>query len=227
MSTQAQQQASRDNGAKSHGPMSDEGKKIAAQNAVKHGLASTDPNPDTLLLFHENPAELALMRADYYRRYAPTDTVECDLVDRIIAAQWRLRRARQMETLTLESERFTEDPDTGETIDLGFAHAFKQNFQAWKTIQRYESRQSREIARCLKELRLLQSEESDPSLSEADAFEASLLSYVMGPLPGEPGHPNQRTTPPQENNQTNPSLPIFHPDHIKKYFPSPFPNPKP
>src|SRR3954454_5595811 len=89
----AQSAASRANGARSRGPLTDAGKARSRSNALKHGLRSAEFG----LLPEENAdaweAHLAGIRATYL----PQDPVEVHLVEGIAVAQWRELRADRVE----------------------------------------------------------------------------------------------------------------------------------
>ena len=89
----SQSAASRANGARSRGPLTDAGKARSRSNALKHGLRSAEFG----LLPEENAdaweAHLAGVRATYL----PQDPVEVHLVEGIAVAQWRELRADRVE----------------------------------------------------------------------------------------------------------------------------------
>src|SRR3954452_15032514 len=91
--TRGQSAASRANGARSRGPLTDAGKARSRSNALKHGLRSAEFG----LLPEEDAdaweAHLAGVRATYL----PQDAVEVHLVEGIAVAQWRELRADRVE----------------------------------------------------------------------------------------------------------------------------------
>src|SRR3954451_8726915 len=91
--TKGQSAASRANGARSRGPLTDAGKARSRSNALKHGLRSAEFG----LLPEEDAdaweAHLAGVRATYL----PQDPVEVHLVEGIAVAQWRELRADRVE----------------------------------------------------------------------------------------------------------------------------------
>ena len=95
-----QLQANRRNAGKSTGPRTDDGKARASGNAVTHGVFS-----QALLLPGEDAAELTELRRGIYLSQSPQDVMECELVDGIVDAQWRLRRLRGSERAVLANER--------------------------------------------------------------------------------------------------------------------------
>ena len=54
-------------------------------------------NPSAVVLSNESQELYAETRAAYHDRFQPADQVESDLVDRIVAIQWRLDRTVAME----------------------------------------------------------------------------------------------------------------------------------
>ena len=92
MSTDKQIAANRANALKSTGPRTASGKARAARNAFTLGLATHQ-----LLAPSESRATLARHAAELRAHFSPATSIEALLVDRLIAASWRLRRARIIE----------------------------------------------------------------------------------------------------------------------------------
>jgi hypothetical protein len=85
----ARAEASRKNGAKSHGPKTLEGKARSAQNALKHGLRAQK----YVVLPEEDAAEFADLEAALVEELAPVGTLQIVLARRGAVAAWRLARA--------------------------------------------------------------------------------------------------------------------------------------
>ena len=98
-----QQQASRDNGKKSHGPKTPEGKAVSSLNAVKYGFFARDP-----LLPGECADAFAAFRSRLTASLAPAGEMETLLVGRIVNAAWRLRRFPQIEAEILTSQMWSD-----------------------------------------------------------------------------------------------------------------------
>ena len=94
----AQIAASRANGAKSKGPVTEEGKARAAKNAYRHGLLAD-------LTVMETERTEAFMKLSSYllETFQPADEHECNLVDTMMIAIWRRTRALGMETAGLSA----------------------------------------------------------------------------------------------------------------------------
>jgi hypothetical protein len=85
------------NGAKSHGPVTGQGKARSARNAEKHGLYSK-----ALILQHESKEEFDKLRHRLYESHSPVDPTEAALVETMAAAAWRLRRFDYIEGAAVE-----------------------------------------------------------------------------------------------------------------------------
>jgi hypothetical protein len=93
MTSDKQADANRRNASKSTGPKTPEGKAVSRLNAVKHGLLSQE-----LLLPGEDEAALQELSERLTSELQPEGEMEILLAEEIIAAHWRLRRLRRVET---------------------------------------------------------------------------------------------------------------------------------
>jgi hypothetical protein len=151
--------AARANDAKSRGPITEEGKQPSSANATKHGLSAK-----ALCLSVENQEVLEDLRARYIEELKPQGLLESDLVDEIVAARWRMRRAWILETATMDLETDRQAASIQKTfvrIDLPTraAAAFEKLSDEGDTLHmldRYEARQSRSYHRALRTLLLVQ-----------------------------------------------------------------------
>ena len=95
-SSPAQLAASRRNGARSRGPLSDETRSKVARNALKHGLTSS-----SVVLDREDPERFQELLDDLIADFAPQTSLEFCAIEEMAAAKWRQRRAWQIETAAL------------------------------------------------------------------------------------------------------------------------------
>jgi len=97
MSKLTKAEAARLNGAKSKGPVTPEGKARSAKNSFKHGMYSGVfvVAPEDEKTFHD-------YLNGYLNFYHPQEVVECDLVDDIVIARWRILRGQCYETALLD-----------------------------------------------------------------------------------------------------------------------------
>src|SRR5947209_6294448 len=95
--SEARRAAARANGAKSHGPLTPEGKARSAMNAISHGLTA-----NVLVLTTESNEKYEALLASYRDEYDPQGQTENDLVEELTAAKWLQRRALAMITAVLD-----------------------------------------------------------------------------------------------------------------------------
>jgi hypothetical protein len=85
MPSELKSETARINGAKSHGPVTPEGKARSAANSRRHGLTAS------VLLDGESDEHFQLLLADFMDHFQPQTGVETDLVEVMAIARWRLR----------------------------------------------------------------------------------------------------------------------------------------
>jgi hypothetical protein len=93
MTSEKQIQANRQNALKSTGPRTPEGKAAVRHNALRHGLLSKE-----MILHGEDEEALRELDENLRAELQPVGELENLLVDRIVTAYWRLRRAGRVET---------------------------------------------------------------------------------------------------------------------------------
>jgi hypothetical protein len=143
MRSEKQIEASRNNGAKSNGPKSKEGKANAAKNSNRHNLTGSY----LILLSTEDPVEFLHHENEYLRRFQPIDGVEGDLVRKLIAASWREKRMDVMEASILELEMQKQAPKIsrefefigGETRQTLALLGTEDMGEAWDRLSRYQA----------------------------------------------------------------------------------------
>jgi hypothetical protein len=84
--------ANRDNARKSTGPKTPEGRAISKMNALKHGIFSKEVLVRGLNI-KESRRELEVLHERFWQEYQPLGAMEELLLDQIVTAYWRLRRA--------------------------------------------------------------------------------------------------------------------------------------
>jgi len=103
MPTEAQLLANRRNGAKSRGPVTDEGKTLAKLNAVIHGLRAQQ-----VLLRTEDLSEFETFQEGMRTDLEPVGSLENFLFSQIVGYAWRLRRCQGIEGSVL-AQRMGEE----------------------------------------------------------------------------------------------------------------------
>ncbi len=191
MTTERQSESARINGAKSHGPISAEGKEKSSRNSLRHGCTATH----TLLLACEDPGDLDRMLEKYNAMYKPTTLEEQDLVAEMCSARWRIRRATGIETALIDCEMVTEEPklkqkfatvDTGMVLSAAF-RSLADESHSMDLLTRYESR----LRRIHKQahamlLRLRQERQSQPAPTPDLAPVSDAPEECAPPAPAAP-----------------------------------------
>jgi len=145
MTSEAQIQANRQNGLRSRGPISIEGKAIASQNSIKHGLLSKD-----LIIRDEKPKDLQVFRDKIYQSLCPQGAMEGLLVEKIVNVSWRLRR------LTKVEGEFLRDGDSMYSRRSLYQAFCGRDGDALHTFSRYEASLERSFYKAVHELQRVQ-----------------------------------------------------------------------
>jgi len=92
MATTAQTNANRENAKKSTGPRTPEGKTISSRNSLVHGMTSGKFLPPDA-----DPQEFFQLLDQFRNRFQPFDEVEDALVERLVAAEFKMRSVRYLD----------------------------------------------------------------------------------------------------------------------------------
>jgi hypothetical protein len=157
--TPSKAETSRINGAKSHGPKTEDGRRAVSHNAVKHGLTA-----ESVVLPNESEEEYQAELHDYLQHFAPANKPETDLVLQLASAQWRLARYTAVETslfdIQMEKSRKhieKEWKNIDESVRLALAfEALSGAHSPLALLNRYQARLHHEYQRILKALLQLQ-----------------------------------------------------------------------
>jgi hypothetical protein len=144
--------ASRQNGARSRGPKTREGKARSARNALKHGMRAAK----YVVLPEEDAAEFAGLEAALIEELAPVGALQTLLARRVAVAAWRLARADRLEVEVFAERRFR---------DGGLGNALIRDgngTRSFETLLRYRGAAMAEFWRALKTLKALQAEQAKP-----------------------------------------------------------------
>jgi hypothetical protein len=177
--TAAQSRASRLNGQRSLGPVSEAGKARAARNATRHGLCAGTFH----LLPDEDPEEHAAHEAMWLHTLNPTDLPERDAALAVVRARWREMRADRLEAQILTDLFAADDlPDEAER------RAVKaERMKALSTLIRYRHRIQRDHDLAMAALEALRQRPQLPDEPErARRSEPEPLARRMAVVPGEP-----------------------------------------
>src|SRR6266851_164006 len=145
-----------ENASHSTGPRTDEGKAIASQNSLKHGLAS-----GTLLIPGEDPAAYEALVADFIAQHQPVTPGEEIAITDMAHAWWLKTRA------------------------IAFQNRYIENEKMLALYLRYQTTHERAYYRALAELRKLKQERPEveagfASQEDQDAFSLDDLRQRLG-----------------------------------------------
>ena len=169
--SEAQIAASRANGAKSHGPVTPEGKAISARNSRRHGILA-----QTTAIDSEDPGQLQLLFRELYETWDPADEHERNLVDTMVLSIWRRTRILGMEAAGISlkmreqaASRIIKPgtvPPNGHTTGYLAVTSLAEENRAFELLHRYETRYARAYERAARSLiayRKYRQTESDPT----------------------------------------------------------------
>jgi len=177
MITERQQQASRENGAKSHGPVTQAGKLNSSQNALKHGMLS-----GTLVLKCESTDRFENLVATLFEEFQPQTPFEESLIEDMAVARWRRMRIRGMEKAGMDHEMSRQsamsdsfaDEDSATRANLAF-RTLSDESRSLELINRYDSRYQREYLRAHRRF-LEVRDRRPPSVAPAPAVQETKIS---------------------------------------------------
>ena len=149
----AQIAASRRNGARSHGPVTPEGKAKASRNALKQGLCAMQH----LVLEDEVPDDLEALIAHFTAEVGAASEIEARLARRLAIAFWKGERAERIEVALFDAAPKVRPPTHGcqwEPADPLTTFDVRR----FNAIRGAQAQIGREIRNCLAELRALRKE---------------------------------------------------------------------
>ena len=145
--------SSRANGARSRGPITPEGKERASANALRHGLLAK-----CLVLENESNECFDDLVTQHIQRFAPADGVEFAMIEEMVAANWRQRRAWAIENRLME-KAIRNQPPGDEAGRIAAAFSQLASSPELNLLHRYEARLHRIYQRALDNLLLLRQPE--------------------------------------------------------------------
>jgi hypothetical protein len=216
MPTEKQIQAARQNGAKSRGPKTPEGKQSSTRNATTHGLLAA-----ALARKNEDKEEFLLLAASYFEQYEPVGPTETHLIEQMISCTGRKRRAWETKTALTDDEMGRLQPKLEaeyKTIaePTRAAHAWKSlsdNSNSLRLLTRYEASLHRRYLRAIK------------TLTELQAARRAAEAEHQSPPPPEPQTQNRETNPSPPPPRT-PASPDRHATVAEPAMPCPVTNPR-
>jgi hypothetical protein len=111
MSSRQKRKQARLNGAKAAGTKSPAGIQKSSANSLKHGLTGK-----AIVLSNESQTQFDELHLTYVQEFEPQTGVEMDLVDQMVAAQWRLRRIWRLQTAALDLKMDQQEAEIAKTF---------------------------------------------------------------------------------------------------------------
>ena len=134
--------AARANGAKSRGPVTDQGKSHSSKNSLRHGLRALDP-----FAAQESDETWIALHARFVRELKPRTEHERDLVKIAASAHWRRLSLWPLEKSILNGEMLRGEWPASEGNMPVALRAFHENTSSLEILGRMESRFSRTALR--------------------------------------------------------------------------------
>jgi hypothetical protein len=199
MSSELQQIASRTNGAKSRGPVTEEGKQASSQNRLAHGLLSK-----RIVLPGESQEEFDELLNSLLDEHQPQTPTELALVENMATARWRQQRVWTLETAGLGNELRRTRSIEGEDFETKAWVAFRSvtgDSPALELLSRYEARFERQFRTALTALLSLRAKRRAEERADARAEAETSTKYVKvywadNETPEADAHPDPEPTPP-------------------------------
>ena len=195
MSKLTRAEAARRNGAKSKGPVTPEGKARSARNSVRHGLTAR-----SIPLANESEPGCAAMLDAYTAQFQPPNVVEEDLVEELVAAKWRQRRAMALQNAAIDLQMQKDEPQIEEEFDsldgetrqvVAMTNLGRSDPSLWQNLHRYEIAAARAYHRALRTIRQLQSERKQQQVSDIQDHPRIIPIDTKVKLPNEPKEANK------------------------------------
>lgn len=145
--TEKQIEASRRNGARSHGPKTAAGKARSARNAIRHGLLA-----EINVLDNESEPRFRRYFKAMIEKFQPADEIELGVVEEMAIASWKTRRAWAIENNAFNTRMKTSNLGSElDRLSAAFTDLAKPGSE-FHLLQRYEARHNRAFWRNLRGL---------------------------------------------------------------------------
>jgi hypothetical protein len=176
MSSDLQQIASRTNGAKSRGPVSEEGKQASSQNSHTHGLLSKK-----IVLAGESQEEFDALLASFLEEHQPETATERDFIEKMVIARWRQERVWNCETAGLDNQirrpRYHEGEDYATLTFVAF-RTLSDDSSVLELLNRYEARFERQFRAALTAFLNLRTKRRAEARENAQADADSVTKHI-------------------------------------------------
>ena len=188
MSSELQQEASRSNGAKSHGALSPETQALCAKNSLKHGRTAK-----TLSLTEEEREDYTNLVNITFNHYRPISSMEKHVIQSVADLEWKIVKADIYEAGILanghmsnrEDLKDVEPPEHRFLLIEGLIYQTYAKVLQNLTLQR--SRIQRDLERRIKQFEAMRAEREVVEVAQRNIAVASLMGK---PDDKSPVHPS-------------------------------------
>jgi hypothetical protein len=201
MRTQKQIAASRENGRKSHGATTPEGKARILYANFDTGIFA-----ETQVLVWEDQSDLEELRGEYYARHPPESPEARCLLDQIVMCEWHLRRF-----IWVEDSLWTQLSGTSPRDFAGCAYALQQGDRTFTRLQHRINSTRRAFHTALKELERLEARDQGavavspafvPPLTQTPETQLPILGSLRKNDSGDPAAGKTPSTPALEHGES-------------------------
>ena len=191
MNSERRIQASRANGARSHGPITAPGKLNSSRNSTRHGILAT-----TIVLDSESKSRFEDLLVAYTIEFQPRTPAETNLVESMAIARWRQLRVLHIQRagFDLEMARQETPEDNAPVRAATVFRNLSDNSRSLDLLLRYETAFDRQFTRALSALLKLQARPNrgDGATLAPDTIPAATFDP---PKPRDPVLPNEFVCP--------------------------------
>jgi hypothetical protein len=205
MRTQKQIAASRENGRRSHGATTPEGKARILYANFDTGIFA-----ETQVLVWEDQADLEELRDEYYARHPPASPEARCLLDQIVMCEWHLRRF-----VWVEDSLWNQLCDASARDYDGCAYALQQGDRTFTRLQHRINSTRRAFHTALKELERLEARDQDavavspalvPPVTQTPETQLQVLGSLRRNDSGDPAAGKIPPTPALEHSSISESV---------------------
>jgi hypothetical protein len=156
--TPKQIEASRTNGARSRGPITENGKQNSARNSIRHGLLA-----ETVVLEEEATGRFMDLLLQYMDEHQPATATQVTLVETMAVARWRQLRVWGAQKTAMDRDMALQDPSVGPAPVrvLAALRGTPETLCPPELLLRYEIAFDRQFSRALTRLLALQAAQAN------------------------------------------------------------------
>jgi hypothetical protein len=174
MSSELQQEASRINGAKSHGALSPETRAICSKNSLKHGLTAK-----ILTFTEEEREEYENLLKITFNHYRPTSQMERHVIQSVVDLEWKLYKADIYESGILAQGRLSnrddlKDVEAAERYLLIEGLIYQTYAKILQNLTLQRSRTQRDLERRIKHFEAMRAEREVVEVAQRNIAVASM-----------------------------------------------------